>query len=59
MAQMTKDTRGKVRTRNPMETRAKLLQATIDLIAEKGPDAPLYLTIIVPEHPAWPNKPNQ
>src|SRR6266404_9450021 len=39
MAQMTKDTRGKVRTRNPMETRAKLLQATIDLIAEKGPDA--------------------
>jgi AcrR family transcriptional regulator len=32
-------TRRKLRTRNPVETRAKLLQATIDLITEKGPDA--------------------
>jgi AcrR family transcriptional regulator len=29
----------KKRTRNPVETRAKLLQATIDLVTEKGPDA--------------------
>jgi AcrR family transcriptional regulator len=36
---MTKDNRRKARIRNPAETRAKLLQATIDLIAEKGPDA--------------------
>jgi len=36
---MTKDNPRKARIRNPAETRAKLLQATIDLIAEKGPDA--------------------
>ena len=36
---MTKDDRRKARIRNPAQTRAKLLQATIDLIAEKGPDA--------------------
>lgn len=29
----------KPRIRNPEQTRAKLLQATIDLLAEKGPDA--------------------
>jgi AcrR family transcriptional regulator len=29
----------KKRTRNPIETRAKLLQATIDLVTEKGPEA--------------------
>lgn len=29
----------KPRVRNPEQTRAKLLQATIDLLAEKGPDA--------------------
>jgi len=29
----------KSRTRNPEQTRAKLLQATVDLVAEKGPDA--------------------
>jgi len=29
----------KPRTRNPEKTREKLLQATIDLLAEKGPDA--------------------
>ncbi len=31
--------RKKSRVRNPEQTRAKLLQATIDLLAEKGPDA--------------------
>jgi AcrR family transcriptional regulator len=36
---MTKVTSRSKRTRNPVETRAKLLQATIELITEKGPDA--------------------
>ena len=36
---MPRETRKKVRVRNPIQTRAKLLQATIDLIADKGVDA--------------------
>jgi AcrR family transcriptional regulator len=36
---MTRSKRQKKRIRNPVQTRAKLLQATIDLVAEKGPDA--------------------
>jgi AcrR family transcriptional regulator len=36
---MTKDTQKKKRTRNPLKTRAKLLQATIDLVGEKGAEA--------------------
>ena len=36
---MTRSKRQKTRIRNPAQTRAKLLQATIDLVAEKGPDA--------------------
>jgi AcrR family transcriptional regulator len=36
---MTKALRKKKRIRNPGATRAKLLQATIDLVNEKGPDA--------------------
>lgn len=36
---MTRSKRQKTRIRNPAQTRAKLLQATIDLVAEKGPEA--------------------
>jgi AcrR family transcriptional regulator len=36
---MTKPARNKKRTRNPAQTRLKLLQATVDLVADKGPDA--------------------
>jgi AcrR family transcriptional regulator len=36
---MDKKKRTKQRIRNPAQTRAKLLQATIALLAEKGPDA--------------------
>jgi AcrR family transcriptional regulator len=36
---MDKKPRTKQRIRNPAQTRAKLLQATIALLAEKGPDA--------------------
>jgi AcrR family transcriptional regulator len=36
---MSKQTPQKARTRNPVQTRARLLQATIDLVAEKGADA--------------------
>src|SRR3546814_21175007 len=36
---MKKSAPSKTRTRNPEQTRAKLLQATIDLLADKGADA--------------------
>lgn len=36
---MASETKQKKRVRNPVQTRAKLLQATIDLVAEKGADA--------------------
>jgi AcrR family transcriptional regulator len=36
---MPKEAPKKKRTRNPIKTRAKLLQATIDLVGEKGADA--------------------
>jgi AcrR family transcriptional regulator len=36
---MTKASRPKKRVRNPVQTRSKLLQATIDLVTEKGADA--------------------
>jgi AcrR family transcriptional regulator len=36
---MASSKRQKTRIRNPTQTRAKLLQATIDLVAEKGPAA--------------------
>jgi AcrR family transcriptional regulator len=36
---MAKGKRQKTRIRNPAQTRAKLLQATIDLVAERGPAA--------------------
>lgn len=36
---MSERSPAKSRTRNPSQTRAKLLQATIDLVAEKGADA--------------------
>jgi AcrR family transcriptional regulator len=37
--QMTKTLRKKQRVRNPIQTRTKLLQATVDLVAEKGSEA--------------------
>src|SRR3546814_19457829 len=37
--QIKKSTPSKTRTRKPEQTRAKLLQATIDLLADKGADA--------------------
>lgn len=36
---MTRESRKKQRIRNPIETRTKLLQATVDLVADKGPEA--------------------
>lgn len=36
---MAKEPRKKKRIRNPVETRSKLLQATIDLVTEKGSEA--------------------
>jgi AcrR family transcriptional regulator len=36
---MTKEPRKKQRIRNPVQTRSKLLQATVDLVADKGSDA--------------------
>ncbi|NGY03951.1 TetR/AcrR family transcriptional regulator [Solimonas terrae] len=36
---MNKKTDQKTRIRNPTQTRARLLQATVDLVAEKGADA--------------------
>ena len=36
---MTRTPRNKQRVRNPIQTRTKLLQATVDLVAEKGSEA--------------------
>ena len=36
---MIRESQKKQRIRNPIQTRAKLLQATVDLVADKGPEA--------------------
>ena len=36
---MTKEPRKKQRIRNPVQTRSRLLQVTVDLVADKGSDA--------------------
>ena len=38
LTDMTREPRKKQRIRNPTQTRAKLLQATVDLVADKGAD---------------------